>query len=96
MEGGESLRREIEIGWWGYNGKGPITVFWDMTPCSLIIIYSHFRGTYFLHLQGATLINSYYKARHHIPENSNRKDNVRYITDIFTSVCLVFQAVWWC
>jgi hypothetical protein len=28
-------------------------VFWDITPCSPDKFYRHFRGTYFLHLQGS-------------------------------------------
>jgi hypothetical protein len=29
-----------------------MTVFWDVTPCSLVEIYRRFRGTYCLHHQG--------------------------------------------
>jgi hypothetical protein len=28
------------------------TIFWDITPCSLLIVNQHFRGTFRLHLQG--------------------------------------------
>jgi hypothetical protein len=28
------------------------TIFWDVTPCSLVEVYPHFGGIYRLHIQG--------------------------------------------
>jgi hypothetical protein len=30
-----------------------MTVFWDVSPCSLVEVYRRFRGAYCLHHQGA-------------------------------------------
>jgi hypothetical protein len=29
-----------------------MAVFWDVAPCSLVEVYRHFRGAYYLHHQG--------------------------------------------
>jgi hypothetical protein len=29
-----------------------VTIFWDVTTCSLVDRYQHFGGTYYFHLQG--------------------------------------------
>jgi hypothetical protein len=31
-------------------------VFWDVAPCNLVEINRSFRGTYYLHLQGALMM----------------------------------------
>lgn len=36
------------------------TVFWGVTPCSLIEVYRRFRGTYCLHLQGQGVISVWF------------------------------------
>jgi hypothetical protein len=49
------------------------TIYWDVTPCSLIKVYWRFRATYYNHLQGRKLRQAsnqhadlYLTTRHHI------------------------------
>jgi hypothetical protein len=60
-----------------------MTVFWDVTPCSLVQVYRRFRGICCLHHQGVLLIalmmeaagtsetsvNFYQTTRRNIPED---------------------------
>jgi len=41
-----------------------ITVFWDVTPCNLVAKYSHFTGTYCLHVPGL----HYYYTTQRLPD----------------------------
>jgi hypothetical protein len=59
-----------------------VTVFWTVTPCSLVDMYGCFRGTCCLHLQGRgdtsgsseVLVPMYQTTQSQIPENCNLKE----------------------
>jgi hypothetical protein len=43
--------RRFQFNWYMTASTTKNTVFWDVTPCSLVEICRRFGGTYFLHLQ---------------------------------------------
>jgi hypothetical protein len=43
------------------------TVFWDMTSCSLVEVYRHFGGTYYVHFEGIRRLEPRIKQRQCVP-----------------------------
>jgi hypothetical protein len=48
-----------------------MTVFWDVSPCSLVETYQRFRCVYRFHHRPETSVNSYENTQRNIPEVSH-------------------------
>jgi hypothetical protein len=84
-------------------GTSKSTIFWDITPCSLLSVNRRFGGTYRLHLQGRRIgrarnqrasrsVDTQWTTRRYIPEDNtlhnHRCENLKSYTDRYF-LCLL-------